>query len=194
MPDGTNNLDVFPLTAQRWPDLEGLFGPRGAVGGCWCMYWRLQHAEFQQLKGPGNRALLHDLAQSETAPGLLAYLQDQVVGWCSLGPRAAFPRLARSRILAPVDDQPVWSIVCFYIHRQHRRQGVSLRLLQGAVEFARQQGAEILEGYPVEPQADQMPSVFAYTGMASTFRQLGFQEVARRSATRPVMRLQLRQD
>jgi GNAT superfamily N-acetyltransferase len=185
------DFEILPLTRQRWPDLETLFGERGAVGGCWCMYWRLQHAEYEQLKGAGNRALLHELAQADPAPGLLAYRQGNAVGWCSLGPRQDFSRLSRSRILAPVDEQPVWSVVCFYIHRQHRRQGLSLRLLDAAVNFARAHGAAILEGYPVEPESGQTPAVFAYTGLARTFRQLGFQEVARRSATRPVMRLQL---
>lgn len=190
-PAAANDYEIHPLTSQRWPDLEALFGPRGAVGGCWCMYWRLQHAEYEQLKGSGNRALLHDLAGEPLAPGLLAYQQGAAVGWCSLGPRQDYPRLARSRILAPVDEQPVWSVVCFYIHRQQRRQGLSLRLLQAAVEFASAHGAAILEGYPVEPNSDQSPPVFAFTGLASTFRQAGFEEVARRSATRPIMRLTL---
>lgn len=191
MPITENRLQILPLTAEHWPDLETLFGPRGAVGGCWCMYWRLQHAEYEQLKGPGNKALLRDLAQSANAPGLLAYQDEQAVGWCSLGPRVTFPRLERSRILAPVDDEPVWSVVCFYIHRRHRRQGIATQLLQGAIDFARRQGAQILEGYPVEPKVDETPSVFAYTGVASTFHQLGFKEVARRSDTRPIMRLEL---
>lgn len=186
------SLEIYPLTPERWPDLENLFGPRGAVGGCWCMYWRLKSSEYEQLKGEGNRALFKDLVSQGEPPGLLAYIDGEPAGWCSLGPRPDFSRLGRSRVLAPVDDQPVWSVVCFYIHRQHRKSGLSEKLLAAAVEYARAQGADVLEGYPVEPKGENMPSVFAYTGLASTFRRLGFSEVQRRSETRPIMRLALR--
>lgn len=183
--------EIQSLTPDRWPDLEHLFGAKGAVGGCWCMYWRLKHREYEQLKGAGNRAALQDLVASGEVPGLLAYAGQEAVGWCSFGPRQGFPRLESSRILAPVDDKTVWSVVCFFIHRNHRRGGLSLQLLEAAAEYARSQGAAILEGYPVEPQSGSMPTVFAFTGMASTFRKAGFREVARRSETRPIMRLDL---
>jgi GNAT superfamily N-acetyltransferase len=189
--ENSSPIKIFPLTPARWPDLEKLFGPRGAVGGCWCMYWRLKNSEYEQLKGEGNRALLKDIVSQREPPGLLAYLDGEPAGWCSLGPRPDFSRLERSRILAPVDDRPVWSIVCFYIHRRHRKSGLSEKLLAAAIEYARTQGAAVLEGYPVEPKAEQMPPVFAYTGLASTFRKLGFTEVKRRSETRPIMRLEL---
>jgi GNAT superfamily N-acetyltransferase len=194
MNDTDRQYEILPLTPERWPDLEKLFGPRGAVGGCWCMYWRLPSAEYEQLKGAPNRAALRDLTQTGEIPGLLAYREGEPVGWCSLAPREIFLRLERSRILAPVDELPVWSIVCFFIHRKHRRSGLSLYLLEAAVDFAKAQGAQVLEGYPVEPKSDSMPPVFAYTGLASTFRKAGFREVARRSETRPVMRLDLSQE
>ncbi len=191
MPESAAPYEIVPLTADRWPDLERLFGERGAVGGCWCMYWRLKHRTYEQLKGAGNRAAMQDLAASGEIPGLLAYAGVEPVGWCSFGPRQEFPRLASSRILAPVDEQPVWSVVCFFIHRRHRRGGISLMLLQAAADYARAQGAAVLEGYPVEPHSGSMPTVFAFTGIASTFRKAGFIEVVRRSETRPVMRLDL---
>jgi GNAT superfamily N-acetyltransferase len=192
MAASTPKLEVAPLTPERWPDLEKLFGPRGAVGGCWCMYWRLKNSEYEQLKGEGNRALFKDLVSQGEPPGLLGYLDGEPAGWCALGPRPDFSRLERSRILAPVDEQPVWSIVCFFIHRRHRQSGLSEKLLAAAIEYARSNGAEVLEGYPVEPKKEKMPSVFAYTGLASTFRKLGFTEVQRRSETRPIVRLELR--
>lgn len=191
MAEKSASIEIHPLTPERWPDLEKLFGPRGAVGGCWCMYWRLKSSEYEQLKGSGNRALFKDLVGQGEPPGLLVYLDGEPAGWCALGPRPDFSRLGRSRILAPVDDRPVWSIVCFFIHRQHRQSGLSEKLLAAAVEYARARGAEVLEGYPVEPKQEKMPSVFAYTGLANTFRKLGFSEVQRRSETRPIMRLEL---
>jgi len=182
------DLEFHPLTAERWSDLEALFGKRGACGGCWCMWWRLSNAEFEMQKGEGTRLALQALVGTGDMPGILAYKQDKPIGWCSLAPRERFSRLARSRVLKPVDDQPVWSVVCFFVARGYRGQGVSKGLLQAAVEYAVRHGARIVEGYPVQPKKDKMPDVFAYTGVPSAYLQAGFVEVARRSETRPIMR------
>ncbi len=182
------DLTFHPLTPERWPDLEKLFGPRGACGGCWCMVWRLRRADFNKGKGDGNRQALHDLVAEDTQPGVLAYAGGEPVGWCAVAPRADYPALARSRVLAPVDDRPVWSITCLYVARPYRRRGVSVRLLKAAAQFAHERGARVVEGYPIEPSSDPMPAAFAWTGLASAFRQAGFREVLRRSQTRPIMR------
>lgn len=182
------DLSFHPVTAQRWDDFEALFGPRGAVGGCWCMWFRLKRSEFDLQKGEGNKEAMRQIIHSGEIPGLLAYHQDEPVGWCSVAPREAFPVLDRSPILKRVDDQPVWSVVCFFIAKPYRQKGVSLHLLQAALDYAQESGARILEGYPVEPKKGSTPDVFAYTGLASMFLQLGFVEAARRSETRPLMR------
>jgi GNAT superfamily N-acetyltransferase len=182
------DLSFHPVTAQRWDDFETLFGPRGAVGGCWCMWFRLKRSEFDVQKGEGNKQAMRRIIDSGEIPGLLAYHQEEPVGWCSVAPREDFPVLDRSRILKRVDDQPVWSVVCFFIARAYRQQGVSLQLLKAALDYAQEHGARILEGYPVEPKKGSTPDVFAYTGLASMFLQLGFVEAARRSETRPLMR------
>ena len=181
-------LTFLPATADRWGDLEALFGARGACGGCWCMWWRVKRADFERQKGEGNRQALRALVDSGEVPGLLAYADGEPVGWCSVGPRESYPVLSRSPILKPVDDQPVWSIVCFFVAKSRRRTGMSARLVRAAVEYAAAQGARIVEGYPVEPRKGETPDVFAFVGLASTFRKLGFVEVARRSETRPIMR------
>jgi GNAT superfamily N-acetyltransferase len=182
---------IVPLTPERWPDIERLFGPRGACGGCWCMYWRLSHAVYEAQLGETNRLHFRMLVESGQEPGLLAYAGDQAVGWCALAPRQEYHRLKTSRILKPVDDRPVWSVVCFFVHRLHRRNGLTGLLLRAAIESARQHGAQILEAYPVEPKEASAPAPFIFPGVASTFRQAGFVEVARRSPTRPVMRYYL---
>lgn len=130
------------------------------------------------------------LVKADQTPGLLAYLGDTPVGWCALAPRTVYRRLETSRILKPVDDQPTWSVPCFFVAKGFRRQGVSGALLRAAVEFAREHGATILEGYPTECRRTQ-PDAFVYTGLASVFQRAGFAEVARRSAHRPMMRLKL---
>ena len=184
---------VVPLTPDRWKDFEALFGPRGACAGCWCMEPRLTRSEWERHKGDPNRRLMKRLVdKADRPPGLLAYLGRKPVGWISIEPREAFSKLARSRILAPVDDAPVWSIVCFFVARDYRRQGLSVALLQGAVDHARQHGARIVEGYPVEPTKPPVPAVFAFTGLAAAYRKARFKEVARRSETRPIMRRRIR--
>jgi GNAT superfamily N-acetyltransferase len=119
--------------------------------------------------------------------GLLAYLHGEIVGWIAIEPREAYPRLAHSRALKPVDDQPVWSVTCFFVAKKARRQGVTVELFKAAVDHVKKQGGKMVEGYPVDAQKD-MPAPFVYTGTASAFQQAGFKEVARRTPTRPIFR------
>ena len=185
-------LLIRPLTPETWDDFEVLFGPRGACGGCWCMTPRLTRSEYERLKGAGNRRALQQMVRSGTVPGVLADLDDEPAAWCAIEPREAFSSLARSRVCKPVDDRPVWSIVCLFVKKDLRAQGLSSRVIDGAVRHARDCGANIVEAYPVEPKQKPMPAVFAYTGIASAYLKAGFKEVARRSETRPVLRRFLR--
>jgi GNAT superfamily N-acetyltransferase len=181
-------LDFHPVTPERWQDLEKLFGPRGAIGGCWCMWWRIKRAEFEKQQGDGNHETMCSIVDSGKVPGILAYSAGEPIAWCSIAPRGEFSVLDRSPVLKRVDHQPVWSIVCFFMAKDYRHQGLSAIMLQAAVEYASQHGARIVEGYPIEPKKDRTPDIYAFTGMASTFKKLGFQEVARRSGSRPIMR------
>jgi GNAT superfamily N-acetyltransferase len=184
-------IEIHPLTPNRWPDLEQLFGPRGAYGGCWCMWNRLTNREFEATSGDEKRQMLRAIVD-ERVPGLLAYEDETPVGWVSLGPRPEFGRIQRSRVTKPVDEVPVWSIVCFVIERKHRGRGVGAALLEAAVDYARAQGAVAIEGYPVEPRRDRMPDIYAWMGIASMFEAAGFTEIDRRSETRPLFRKVLR--
>lgn len=181
-------LEFYPLTPERWTDLEKLFGKQGACGGCWCMWWRLKRSEFEKQKGEGTRRALKRIVESGEIPGLLAYANGQAVAWCSVAPRETYPVLERSRTLKRVDDKPVWSIVCFFVAKPFRRKGITGKLLGAAIEYVRKQGGKIVEGYPVEPKKEKIPDTFAYTGLAPTFLKAGFVEVLRRSEKRPIMR------
>ena len=185
------DLKFYPATADRWPDLVSLFGKRGACAGCWCMFWRMKRSDWEKQRGDGNKRLLRKLMKSR-APGLLAYSDGEPVGWCSIAPREEFHLLENSRILKRVDDAPVWSVVCFFVARGFRRSGVTQDLLEAAVAYAKKRGAHIVEGYPIEPIKDRVPDIYAYTGFASVFKRAGFEEVARRSEKRPIMRKYLR--
>jgi GNAT superfamily N-acetyltransferase len=158
------------------------------------MFFRQTQTQFEQQKGEANRQALRAIVVRGAVPGILAYQGGKPVGWCAVAPRSEYSRLARSRLFQPLDDQPVWSIVCFFIARTHRRKGLTVALLGAAIDYARQQGARILEGYPVDPSSTSSPDVFAYTGTLSAFRRAGFQEVARRSPTRPIMRYLVKEE
>ena len=180
--------DIYPLTQERWPDLESLFGPRGAFGGCWCMFNRLTGREFEQGQGESNRTALHDLVEEGRVPGLLAYRNGEPVGWVSVAPRPEFGRVERSPVTRPVDEEPAWAVVCFYIDRRHRHTGVGRALLEAAVAYAADHGARLVEGYPKDPRKAEIPDIYAWQGLASMFLEAGFEEVARRREGRPIMR------
>jgi GNAT superfamily N-acetyltransferase len=157
------------------------------------MFWRLERADYKKMKGEGTKAVLRALTLDNHVPGVLAYQGGRAIGWCAIGPRAEYAALENSRILKPVDDQPVWSIVCFFVEKSHRRQGVTQALLAGAVDYAISQGATIVEGYPIDLQApplrgQKLTSYGGYMGIASVFAALGFQEVGRASETQLIMR------
>jgi GNAT superfamily N-acetyltransferase len=183
-------LQIHPVTAERWPDMEALFGPRGACAGCWCMFFRQTQKEFEALRGDGNRAAMKALIDGGQVPGLIAYAGDKPVGWVSVAPRSEFPRLQRSRLFKPIDDRPVWSVVCFFVAPGYRRKGVTVALLKAAVDYVRERGGQVVEGYPVEPESGY-PDAYAYVGLTAAFRKAGFAEVAQPSAKRRIMRCEL---
>ncbi len=181
-------MKFVPLTKDRWPDLETLFGERGACGGCWCMLWRLTRQKFESQKGEGNRQAMQAIVDSGEIPGILGISRGQPVAWCSVAPRDHFPALRRSRIMKTLDELPVWSISCLFVERQYRRKGLSTQMIKAAVDYVKKKGGSIVEAYPVEPRKDKMPDAFAWTGLASAYTKVGFAECARRSETRPIMR------
>jgi GNAT superfamily N-acetyltransferase len=187
---------VLPATSQRWPDVEAIFGAKGCsvARGCWCMHYR-RKGSAPSLSRVANRsktyrAGLKALVDAGRSPGLVAYRGDVPVGWVSLAPREEFARLQRSPVMKPVDDKPVWSIICFVVPAEHRGQGVARALLQGAIAYAREHGATIIEAYPVD-QIDPAKDDAMWFGAKSMYDHAGFTEVVRRKPTRPVVRLEL---
>jgi ribosomal protein S18 acetylase RimI-like enzyme len=180
-----------PLTPDSFASLEELFGRPGGsiVRGCWCMHFR---RSGRTDAGPDdNRAALRGLAGSDVSPGLVGYLGERPVGWISLGPREDYLRLRRSPIMRPVDDTEVWSIVCSFVDKAHRGRGLQRRLLDAAVDHARDQGVRTLEAYPVD-KLERSHDDFMFFGSRGLYERAGFKEVARRSPTRVVMRRTLR--
>ena len=189
-------LTVLPATPQRWADVEAIFAARGCsvARNCWCMYYRRTGVPPKlpagRSRSAANRAALKKLVESGDPSGLIAYRGGVPVGWIALGPREAFARLERSPVMKPVDDTPVWSVICFVVPGEQRGQGVAHALLEGAITYAREQGATVLEAYPVD-KAGRGKDETMWFGAKSMYDRLGFEEVARRKPTRPVVRLKL---
>jgi GNAT superfamily N-acetyltransferase len=196
-PDRPPGIKTAPLTPERWADLELVFGAgRGVCSQCWCMYWRLPRREFETSLGDRARRLFRTRVAAGPPPGLLAYLGGDPVGWVQVGPRADAPQWnGARRLTAPTPDAPavdprIWGISCFVTRTGCRRQGTATALLAGAIDWARGNGARVLDACPVDTDGNR-PPVSLYHGVASTFRRAGFHEVARRRADRPLMRLDL---
>ncbi|HCY76879.1 MAG TPA: GNAT family N-acetyltransferase [Ignavibacteriales bacterium] len=185
----TINLTFRPLTLSIWKDFEKLFGEKGACAGCWCMYWFMSKKEYDEKRKDGRtKKEMKMMVKNNIEPGILAYSGNVPVGWIAIQPREKYFRLSKSKILQPIDDKSVWSIVCFFIHKDYRKMGVSVALVKNACDFAASKGGTIVEAYPTETKTKNSAPVFIYTGTASAFRKAGFKEVARRSDTRPIMR------
>jgi ribosomal protein S18 acetylase RimI-like enzyme len=181
-----SNIDIRPLTPDLWPALIDLFGEKGAANGCWCMYARI--GAYYKRRAAANKADFEAVVRHGPPPGLLAFAGALPVGWCQVTPRDAVPWLDRVWRLKRVDDQPVWSLSCLYIRIGYRRSGLATRLIGAAIETARAAGAPALEAYPLDGELS--PSSTS-TGYVSTYRRLGFRQVARRSPERPIMRYAL---
>jgi ribosomal protein S18 acetylase RimI-like enzyme len=188
------NLSVKPLTPARWPDLEAVFHAKGCsvARWCWCMYYRRSGSAPVPPRGMTvgavRRRQMKALVGSGEFTGLIGYRDGQPVGWVSLGPRERYGKLARSPVMKPVDDKPVWSIICFVVPSEFRGQGVARALLRGAIAFARKKGVRLLEAYPVDRKSRSSDDAMWF-GAKSMYDEAGFEEVARRKPQRPVVRL-----
>ena len=188
-------LELHPLTPERWPDLEKVFGARGCsvARGCWCMFYRRSGeapVPTGLTRAQANKKSLKALARKDPPPGLIGYRGKEPVGWVSLGPREDFRKLERSIVMKAVDDAKVWSVVCFVVPGEHRGQGVASALLEGAIAYARKRRVKVLEAYPVDKRG-RTPDDSLWFGTKSMYDAAGFVEVARRKPQRPVVRLSL---
>lgn len=187
-------LTVAPLTPERWPDLEAVFNAKGCsiAQGCWCMAYRVSGSRESlppgMTRAEANRAALKALVDAGNPPGLIGYRGKVPVGWVSIGPREEYAKLKRSPVMKAVDEQPVWSIVCFVVPAEYRGQGVAQALLDGAVAYAKEQGATLVEAYPVD-KTTRSNDDYMWFGAKSMYDKAGFEEVARRKPQRPVVRI-----
>jgi GNAT superfamily N-acetyltransferase len=171
-------IQVKGIGPKLWGDLEQLFGEKGACGGCWCLWWRIEPGEkWQDVKGREAKKRLREMIENGRVRGFIAYDGDEPVGWCTFGKRTDFPRLNRARTLQCDDADAISCVPCFYVKNRYRKKGVSTELLKAAVTALANEGETIVEGYPVKPTKPgnkDIPGAFAFTGTISLFEKEGF--------------------
>ena len=190
--DILSELTFEPLSKKNWPLFVQLFGERGACGNCWCMYFRLKKEDFVAGKqDDGNKESMKELVWAGEPTGVLGIYEGQAIGWCAFAPRKDYLKLGNSRVHKPIDDEPVWSVTCFFIDKNFRRLGVSVAMLKGLIEVARKQKIKIIEAYPTIPTQEKLPDSFAWIGLYKSFERAGFNIVDRTSKSRPMVRYYL---
>jgi GNAT superfamily N-acetyltransferase len=173
---------VVPATADRWADVVTVLGGNGDKG-CWCQAPRGRAVGYgKAVPGSRREALRSQVEDDDPPPGLLAYVDGEIAGWCGFGPRPDLPRLVRSRTIPKIDDLPVWSILCFNVRVGYRRQGVAAALLEAVTELARRSGAPGLEAYPIDPEGGRVNANFGYVGVTPMFEKAGFRRVVETAA------------
>ena len=182
-------LSIEPLSKKNWNKFVQLFGEKGACGNCWCMYFRLNKSAFNEgKKEDGNKNAMHDIVWKDKPTGLLGIYEGQAIAWCAFAPREDFMKLENSRVHKRIDDKPVWSIPCFFIHKNFRKQGVSVELLKGVTRYAKEKGIKIIEAYPAIPTQEKLPDAFVWVGLYKSFERAGFKIVDNTSKNRPMVR------
>jgi GNAT superfamily N-acetyltransferase len=185
----TIGLVIEPLNKSNWNKFVELFGDKGACGNCWCMFFRLNKGDFEEGKvNDGNKNAMKALVWAGKPAGLLAFYDEIPVAWCALAPREDFLKLEKSRVHKRIDDCNVWSLPCTFIDKRFRRQGVSVELLKGVIEYAKEKGIKVLEAYPTIPTQEKLPDAFAWIGLYKSFERAGFKIVDRTSKHRPMVR------
>lgn len=182
----TPRLTFEPVTTDNWRDMEVLFETRGGPKHCWCMVWRRSSEEAKNQEASFRKSLMKDRVDQGVPVGLLAYLEATPIAWCSVGPRGTH-RPTMARVLRSDAAETVWSLACFYVQRKFRNRGVMHQLIGAAGRYARQQGATILEAYPVEADA---PS-YRFGGFVEVFDSEGFMRIGEAGLRRKVYRLAL---
>jgi GNAT superfamily N-acetyltransferase len=191
------SIVVQPATRERFGDVATMLGPRNPQSSvCWCLSHRLDSKTNRALVGPARGEYVKELTGRKVAPGVLAYCDGEVAGWAAVAPRSELP-FARSAKIPHVDGLPAWSVWCIRVRPGYRGRGISHALLDGAVAYARSQGAPAAEGYPVDNRGQKVDLTMAYVGTRKLFEDSGFTKAAdTRSVAggfpRVVMRLDLR--
>ncbi len=183
IPNSDMRLEFHPVTSERWSDFEGLFECKGSPHYCWCMLWRTNENKEALPGKAGKKASMKSRVANGTPIGLLAYSDHDPVAWCSVAPRNTYKPLDGDEL-----EGKVWSITCFFIKRPFRKMGVTSELIAAAIDYAKANGAQYVESYPVETDSP----TYRYMGLMPNFEQVGFQFAKKAGSRRNVMTLKLK--
>lgn len=184
-----NKLSFEPLTRSNWNKFVTLFGENGACGNCWCMYYRLSKSDFKEGKvDEGNKRAMKEIVWSNKPTGILGFYDGEAIAWCAIAPRDDFIKLERSRVHKRIDDLKVWSVPCFFIHKDFRRSGISVVVLNGVIKYAGENGIKVIEAYPTITTKEKLPDSFLWIGLYKSFERSGFEIVDQTSKNRPMVR------
>ena len=179
---GVMTWETHPVTPDRFDDFADVVNPNRRASHCWCLSHRLRQREIDELGEGSREQAMRRLCERDAPPGVVTYLDGTPVGWCNIGARTDIPRLLHSTRIRPLDDVPVWSIVCVVVRGGHRKQGVTTPLIEGAVQYAVSRGAPAVEAYPVDPGEGRMDTTMAFVGTRAMFERAGFEVVGRTDA------------
>jgi GNAT superfamily N-acetyltransferase len=182
MDSNPSELEFLPVDKSRWPDFEELFESKGGPKNCWCMVWRSTGKELKHTDKSHRKTYIRKRVNEHIPIGLMAYSSNKPIAWCSIAPRETHKQLGGNDSL-----KNVWSLVCFYIKKEFRQQGLTEKLIREAIKYAKKNGAKYIEAYPVDPDS---PS-YRFMGFKQTFENMGFDFVHKAGKRRNVMILKL---
>ena len=182
-PEGTPpTWETHPVTPDRFEDFADVINPNRRAMHCWCLAHRLRVKDVDELGGGDRERAMRALCERPNPPGVVTYLDGVPVGWCNIGARSDIPRLSASKLIRPVDEVPVWSIICVVVRSGYRKRGVTGRLIEGAVAYAASRGAPAVEAYPADPPG-RMDLTMAFVGTKAMFDRAGFVQIGVTDAT-----------
>ncbi|MEJ3403427.1 GNAT family N-acetyltransferase [Rathayibacter sp. YIM 133350] len=190
------SVRILAVSDAPWADVERIFGTRGDPSTCWCQFFKVPPSDWKTKKPLEFKEMLQEqVLTRQPPPAVVAYLDDEPVGWCAIEPRDHYPRVLNSQVGSasdqPTGDPAIWAVTCFVVRVGFRRKGVGRALLEGAVRQARESGARVIEGYPIDPVEKKFSSADLYHGTLSQFLGAGFEVVSRPSPNRALVQLAL---
>lgn len=189
-------ITTEPATSTRWDDVQHALTGGGDGASCQCIWPMLSNKDWNETTTPERTEMLRAEVDSGSPPGIIAYVDGEAAGWIRIGPRTRQERIARTRMIAsastePFDDASVWAVTCFVVRREHRGTGLNHALLGAAVDFARSEGARLIEGYPVDTRGEKKRTNDLFHGTLTTFLAAGFEEQAEMKPGRTLVALEL---
>jgi len=193
-------LTIVPANEASWDDLRAVFGTADYAARCLCQRFKVVGWVWRDTTFEERTAMLQAQTacgdpDAEATSGLVAYLDDEPVGWVAVQPRTAYPKMRTLRVPwtgrnEDKDDDGVWAVTCFVVRKGYRGRGLTYHLARAAVDFARERGARAIEGYAmITPPGKEITWGELHVGACQVFEDAGFEEVCHPTVRRVIMRI-----